>query len=96
MQRQITNGYGTRRSSDRGFVHNRRAPRCLDARRRRLIKGVSRGMTVAEAGAQAGYKHRQAAHRAFKSIQLQVPEALECTGYPVGEMLTQLEVILTS
>jgi hypothetical protein len=83
-------------SFDRDFVHRKRRLRRLDARRRRLIKGVSQGMTIAEAGTFAGYRHRQAAHRAFRSIQLQIPEALECTGYPVDEMLTELVEVLFS
>jgi hypothetical protein len=96
MHHQIANNYGLHNSSDRGFLHRRRSRVRLDARKRRLIKGVSQGMTIAEAGTFAGYTHRQAAHRAFRSIQLQIPEALECTGYPVDKMLTKLVEVLFS
>ena len=86
MHQQVANGCETRAWHD----PRRRGPNRLDARRRRLLKGISQGMTIAEAGAQAGYVHRQAAHRAFKSIQLWLPQALEGAGYPVDKMLTEL------
>jgi hypothetical protein len=47
-------------------------------------------LTITEAGTFAGYKHRQAAHRAFRSIQLQLPEALERAGYSVDQVLTEV------
>jgi len=47
-------------------------------------------MTISEAGKHAGYVHRQAAHRAFRSIQLWIPQALEGAGYSVDKVLTEL------
>src|ERR1035438_289842 len=76
-------------SPERRVTRKRRLRR-LDVRRRNLIKGISQGMSIADAGAHAGYKHRQAAHRAFRSIQLWVPQALEDAGYPVDKVLTEL------
>jgi hypothetical protein len=77
-------------SHEPGIVIRRRGLGRLDARRRRLIKGISQGMNIAEAGTYAGYKHRQAAHRAFRSIQLRLPEALERAGYSVDQVLTEV------
>lgn len=89
MRHQVASGH-CRSSSDWRITHGRRGPNRLDARRRRLLRGISRGMTITEAGVRAGYVHRQAAHRAFKSIQLWIPQALEGAGYSVDEMLTEL------
>jgi hypothetical protein len=73
-----------------GRLPPRSGLRRLDARRRKLIKGISKGMNISEAGAFAGYKHRQAAHRAFRSIQLRLPRALERAGYSVDQVLTEV------
>lgn len=59
-----------------------RKPNGLDARRRRLLEGVSQGMSIAEAGRNAGYAYRQSAHRAFESIALRFPEALAAVVNP--------------
>jgi AraC-like DNA-binding protein len=74
----------------KGIGHRKRGPNRLDARRRRLLQGISQGMTIAEAGKLAGYAHRQAAHRAFRSIQVHLPEALENAGYSVDNVLTEI------
>jgi hypothetical protein len=42
-------------------------------------------MSIAEAGRNAAYFHRQAAHRAFKSIALGFPEVLEAAVSPNGD-----------
>jgi AraC-like DNA-binding protein len=90
MRQQPNNGYGMYSSPERRIVTRKRGLRRLDTRRRNLIKGISQGMTITEAGTYAGYKHRQAAHRAFRSIQLQLPEALERAGYSVDQVLTEV------
>jgi len=87
---ELATGCALHNSPDQGMPERRRGPNRLDARRRRLLKGVARGMTIADAGTYAGYKHRQAAHRAFHSIQLWPLQALEGAGYNVDKMLTEL------
>jgi hypothetical protein len=89
MHHPVASGHN-RSSLDWRIIDGRRGPNRLDARRRRLLKGISQGMTIAESGAHAGYVHRQAAHRAFKSTQLWLPQAIEGAGYPVDKMLTEL------
>lgn len=91
MQQRFSPGHhGMYRSLEPGIVIRKRGLRRLDARRRNLVKGIGQGMTITEAGTFAGYKHRQAAHRAFRSIQLQLPEALERAGYSVDQVLTEV------
>jgi len=84
------NARATLRSPHRRIIRGKRGPNRLDARRRRLLTGINRGMTISEAGKHAGYVHRQAAHRAFRSIQLWIPQALEGAGYSVDKVLTEL------
>jgi hypothetical protein len=89
-QQRNPSSYRLLGSPERRIATRRRGLRRLDARRRRLINGIGQGMTITEAGTFAGYKHRQAAHRAFRSIQLQLPEALERAGYSVDQVLTEV------
>ena len=90
MQQRNPSGYGVHSSPEQRFAARKRRLKRLDTRRRRLLTGISRGMTISEAGKHAGYMHRQAAHRAFSSIQLWIPQALEGAGYPVDKLLTEL------
>jgi hypothetical protein len=91
MTRQrFANTHAMRGLRESRMVFHRSGLRRLDARRRKLIKGISQGMNITEAGTYAGYKHRQAAHRAFRSIQLRLPKALERAGYSVDQVLTEV------
>ena len=89
-QQQFASASGVPSSPETRTPFRRKRPRPLDARRRKLIEGVGQGMTVTEAGVHAGYKHKQAAHRAFKSVQAHLPEVLERAGYSVDELLIPL------
>jgi hypothetical protein len=89
-QQRLANAHAVRGSPEPRIVIRTSGLRRLDARRRKLIKGISQGMNIAEAGIYAGYKHRQAAHRAFRSIQLRLPQTLEKAGYSVDQVLTEV------
>lgn len=54
--------------------------RKLTAKQKKLLKALPGASTVAEAGIQAGYKHRQSAHSALKTVQLKMPELMDSLG----------------
>jgi hypothetical protein len=55
----------------------------LTPKQKRLVEGLPKAQSVAEAGARAGYAHRQDAHRALKSIAERAPEVLERLGLSI-------------
>ena len=56
----------------------------------KMLRSVIAGMSVAESGRRAGYGTRQSAHRAFKSLELELGFRLEMLGHPVDKVLTLL------
>jgi hypothetical protein len=69
-----TNGYGPGK--------RRRRPLQMNLRRRKLLRGVSSGLNVSEAGRAAGYGTAQSAHRAMNLIRSGMPEILEKCHFP--------------
>lgn len=59
----------------------------LNEKRRKLLKGISGGMNVSEAGRAAGYGTAQSSHRAMNLIRASTPELLTEIGLPAEKLL---------
>jgi hypothetical protein len=59
----------------------------LNEKRRKLLKGISGGMNVSEAGRSAGYGTAQSSHRAMNLIRASTPELLIEIGLPAEKLL---------
>lgn len=68
----------------------RNGTRPLTKRQKELAEGVAQGLTIKDAGRQAGYPSKQSAHRAFQVIKLRFHPALEAKGYNVDQVLTEI------
>jgi hypothetical protein len=61
-----------------------------NAKRQKLLKGISEGLNVSEAGRVAGYGTYQSAHRALNSIRIHTPDLLDRIGLPAEKLLRDL------
>jgi hypothetical protein len=57
---------------------------------KKLMKLVSSGMTIKDAGIAAGYGKPQSSHRAYKLIKLRFHPALEAAGFDVDQELIEI------
>jgi hypothetical protein len=62
----------------------------LNGKRRKLLKGIAKGLSQSEASDSAGYSHRQAGHRALQRMKAQgLSEMLVKAGCGVDRVLTK-------
>jgi len=53
----------------------------------KMLEGVARGLSLAEAGRRAGYAHTSTSYKAFHRLKLLIPERLDALGCPVDKVL---------
>jgi hypothetical protein len=101
--RRSKESYSTIRALDQNDVTERRvkfpmSPRKLrrnrllqmNAKRKKLLQGISAGLNVSEAGRAAGYGTAQSAHRAMNLIRIHMSEVLDKMGLPAEKLLQNL------
>ena len=59
-------------------------------RQKKLVEGISKGLTISDAGRLAGYADAPSAHRAYKTIRLRWYPCLEAAGYNVNSVLQKI------
>lgn len=65
-------------------------------KQKKLVDGLTKGLSLTDAGKVAGFSNIQAASRAFKLIKLRFHPALEAAGYSVDKELSEIYGLLKS
>jgi hypothetical protein len=61
----------------------------LTVQQLKLLEGLNAGLTITEAGRQAGYAQRQNSFTAYKNLKIRFHPALERAGYDADKILTR-------